>query len=72
MKYVIRSLRLEWIIAIQFALIILLFTLVFSLNNRIDDNAATGSTRSNTSQNNLNWRLDQLERNQGGSGVLGN
>jgi hypothetical protein len=72
MKYVIRSLRLEWIIAIQFALIILLFTLVFSLNNRIDDNAATGSTRSNTSQNNLNWRLDQLERKQGGSGVLGN
>jgi hypothetical protein len=72
MKYVIRSLRLEWIIAIQFALIILLFTLVFSLNNRIDDNAATGSTRSNTSQNNLNYRLDQLERNQGGSGVLGN
>jgi hypothetical protein len=49
MKYVIRSLRLEWIIAIQFALIILLFTLVFSLNNRIDDSAATGSTGSNTS-----------------------
>ncbi len=72
MKYVIRSLRLEWIIAIQFALIILLFTLVFSLNNRIDDSAATGSTGSNTSQNNQNYRLDQLERNQGGSGGLGN
>jgi hypothetical protein len=64
MKYVIKSFRLEWIIAVQFALIILLFTLVFNLNSRIDDSEATGSTRSNTSQNNLNHGLDQLERNK--------